>query len=141
MEGMGRRHASPFPVAAATAALAALAAGCGGQAPTTHVEGRTLRLRLDEYRVLPERITIAAGRVRIVARNVGRLTHNVAVVDFERPPGNVEGHQYARTDTAHPGGVVRTRARLRPGHYRIACTLSNHDNLGQYAELTVVPAT
>ncbi len=137
MEGMGRRHATW----SAIAATAALAAGCGGQGAFVHEDGRTLRVRLDEYRVLPSRITVPAGRVRIVATNAGRLTHNVAIIDWDRPPGNVEGRQYARTDTAHPGGVVRTRARLKPGHYRLACTLANHDNLGQYAELVVRPAT
>ena len=27
---------------------------------------------------------------------------------------------------------------LKPGRYRLACTISNHDNLGQYGELKVV---
>jgi hypothetical protein len=27
---------------------------------------------------------------------------------------------------------------LEPGKYRLVCTIANHDNLGQYAELKVV---
>jgi plastocyanin len=121
--------------------VAAAVAACGADTPYTPASGRTVRLRLDEYRILPERITVPAGRVDIVARNVGRLTHNVAVVQFDRPLGEDEEKQYARTPTAHPGQVVRTSVTLRPGKYRIVCTIANHDNLGQYGELKVLPST
>jgi plastocyanin len=124
-------------------ALAALAAiplsGCGGDAPYVPASGRAVSLRLDEYRVLPQRVTVPAGRVRIIARNVGRLTHNIAVVQFDRPLGEDEEKQYARTPTAHPGEVVRTSVTLKPGKYRLVCTIANHDNLGQYGELKVEP--
>ena len=124
-------------------ALAALAAvplsGCGSDAPYVPASGRAVSLRLDEYRVLPQRVTVPAGRVRIIARNVGRLTHNVAVVQFDRPLGEDEEKQYARTPTAHPGEVVRTSVTLKPGKYRLVCTIANHDNLGQYGELKVEP--
>jgi uncharacterized cupredoxin-like copper-binding protein len=120
---------------------AAVLAGCGDDTPYTAARGHTLRLRLDEYRILPERITVPAGRIRIVARNVGRLTHNVAIVQFDRPLGEDEEKQYGRTRTAHPGDVVSTTVTLRPGKYRIVCTIANHDNLGQYGELKVLPPT
>lgn len=124
-------------------ALAALAAvpfsGCGSDAQYVPASGGAVALRLDEYRVLPQRVTVPAGRVRIVARNVGRLTHNIAVVQFDRPLGEDEEKQYARTPTAHPGEVVRTSVTLKPGKYRLVCTIANHDNLGQYGELKVEP--
>jgi plastocyanin len=125
----------PSLVAAVT--VAAALAGCAADTPYTAARGHTLRLRLDEYRVLPERVTVPAGRVEIVARDVGRLTHNVAIVQFARPLGEDEEKQYARTPTAHPGDVVRTSVTLRPGKYRLVCTIANHDNLGQYGELKV----
>ena len=128
----------------ATTALAALAlatagvtAGCGGNPPYTPASGHTVRLRLDEYRILPQAVTVPAGRIEIVARDTGRLTHNVAVVQFDRPLGEDEEKQYARTPTAHPGDVVRTTVTLKPGKYRLVCTIANHDNLGQYGELKV----
>ncbi len=136
MSSMPRRRATLL-------ALAALAAvplsGCGSDAPYVPASGRAVSLRLDEYRVLPQRVTVPAGRVRIIARNVGRLTHNVAVVQFDRPLGEDEEKQYARTPTAHPGEVVRTSVTLKPGKYRLVCTIANHDNLGQYGELKVEP--
>jgi uncharacterized cupredoxin-like copper-binding protein len=131
---MQRRR--PTLLAALTLAGIALA-GCGGDEPYVPAAGRTVSLRLDEYRVMPQRVTVPAGRVRIVGRNVGRLTHNVAVVQFDRPLGEEEERQYGRTRTAHPGQRVQTTVALKPGKYRIVCTIANHDNLGQYGELKV----
>jgi uncharacterized cupredoxin-like copper-binding protein len=138
MSSMRRRCTT---LLAALAACAAVLAGCGSDPPYVAAGGRTVNLRLDEYRILPQRVTVPAGRIRIVARNTGRLTHNVAVVQFDRPLGEDEEKQYARTPTAHPGDVVRTSVTLRPGKYRLVCTIANHDNLGQYGELKVEPPT
>jgi len=135
MSSMGPRRATTL--AALALAASTVAAGCGSDPPYTPAAGHTVRLRLDEYRVLPQRVTVPAGRIEIVARNTGRLTHNVAVVQFDRPLGEDEEKQYARTPTAHPGDVVRTSVTLRPGKYRLVCTIANHDNLGQYGELKV----
>ena len=135
---MARRRAL---LCAVLAPCAAAVFGCGRDAPYVPATGRTISLRLDEYRILPQRVSVPAGRVRIVGRDVGRLTHNVAIVQFDRPLGEDEERQYARTRTAHPGDVVQTFATLKPGRYRIVCTIANHDNLGQYGELKVVPGT
>jgi hypothetical protein len=138
MSSMARRRATLF---ALLALCAALLFGCGSDAPYVPASGRAVSLRLDEYRVLPQRVTVPAGRIRIIARNVGRLTHNIAVVQFDRPLGEDEEKQYARTRTAHPGEVVETSVTLKPGKYRLVCTIANHDNLGQYGELKVEPAS
>ena len=124
-----------------TLAAAATLAACGSDPPYVPASGRAVSVRLDEYRIVPQRVTVPAGRVRIIARNVGRLTHNVAVVQFDRPLGEDEEKQYARTRTAHPGDVVQTTVTLTPGKYRLVCTIANHDNLGQYGELKVLPPT
>jgi hypothetical protein len=138
MNSMAHRRPTPFVLAAT---VAAVLAGCGSDAPYVPASGRAVSLRLDEYRVLPQRVTVPAGRVRIIARNVGRLTHNVAIVQFDRPLGEDEEKQYARTPTAHPGEVVRATANLKPGKYRLVYTIANHDNLGQYGELKVEAAS
>ena len=126
-----------------TAMLAALAlaagalAGCGDGDPV-RVDERTLTLRLEEFRIVPEDVSVAPGRLRIVATNVGRLTHNVKVVkedeeDREAPPTELGG-----TGTAQPGETATfTFENLEPGEYRMVCTITNHDQLGQYGELIV----
>ena len=124
-----------IPVAPALA-LAALAGGCGGE--PVEIEGRTLRLRLDEYGIAPQDVKVSPGRLRIVATNAGRLTHNVKIVrqdpeDSEAPPIEIDG-----TRTAQPGeSVPVTIEDLEPGEYRLACTIANHDDLGQYGTLLV----
>ena len=120
-----------------TAALAA--AGCGDDVAYTHAPDRRVDVRLDEYRVLPEHIQVTAGRITLVARNTGRLTHNLVVVQFDRPLGDEEEKQYGEpTKTLFPGQTASTAVNLEPGKYRLICTISNHDNVGQYAELKVV---
>ena len=82
---------------------------------------------------------VGAGRLRIVATNVGRLTHNLKIVqedeeDREAPP---------TSRSAAPARRSRARRRaftfedLEPGEYRMVCTIANHDDLGQYGELIV----
>jgi plastocyanin len=121
-------------------ALAVLpAAGCGDDVAYTRAPDRRVDVRLDEYRVLPERIEVRAGRIAFVARNTGRLTHNLAVVQFERPLGDEQEKDYGKpTKTLFPGETGETTVDLKPGKYRLVCTIANHDNLGQYAELKVV---
>jgi uncharacterized cupredoxin-like copper-binding protein len=120
--------------------LAALVAtGCGDDIAYTRAPDRRVDVRLDEYRVLPEHIQVTAGRVTITARNSGRLTHNLVVVQFNRPLGDEEEKQYgAPTKTLFPGETGVTTVDLKPGKYRLICTIGNHDNLGQYGELKVV---
>jgi uncharacterized cupredoxin-like copper-binding protein len=117
---------------------AAVAAGCGGEPAAVTVPGSTLRVTLDEYRIQPQNVRMAAGRIHLVARNTGQLTHNLVVESITDDP--TKEKVYGRTDTAHPGQTVTERdpITLKPGRYRLACTISNHENLGQYGTLTVV---
>ena len=121
-------------------ALAALpVGGCGADVAYTRAPDRRVEVRLDEYRVLPEHIEVRAGPVTLVAHNDGRLTHNLAVVQFERPLGDEQEKDYGDpTKTLFPGETGQTTVDLRPGKYRLVCTIANHDNLGQYGELKVV---
>jgi hypothetical protein len=116
---------------------AAVAAGCGGEPAAVTVSGTTLRVKLDEYRIQPQNVRMKAGRIHLVAINEGRLTHNLVVESITDDP--TKQVVYGRTDTAHPGQTVRERdpITLKPGRYRLADTIGNHENLGQYGELTV----
>jgi uncharacterized cupredoxin-like copper-binding protein len=127
----------------ATALLAALtvlgASGCGGQVAYTRAPHRHVEVALDEYRVTPERIEVRAGRVTILAHDRGHLTHNLQVVAFRRPASGEEVRRFGNPiKTLFPGESGTTTLSLGPGKYRLICTLANHDNLGQWAELKVV---
>jgi plastocyanin len=119
---------------------ALLVTGCGDDVAYTPAPNRRVEVRLDEYRVLPEHIQVTAGRITLVAHNTGRLTHNLLAVQFNRPLGDEEEKQYGTpTKTLFPNETGTTTVDLKPGKYRLVCTISNHDNLGQYGELKVVP--
>ena len=111
--------------------------GCGEPA-TIDVAGDTLRVKLDEFRIQPQNVRMHAGRIHLVATDTGRLTHNLVIESITDDP--TKEVVYGRTDTAHPGQTVTERApiTLKPGRYRLACTISNHENLGQYGTLTIV---
>lgn len=125
------RHALPL----AAFAVAALA-GCGGGPEPVPAQNRTIGVRLDEYRILPEAVTAPAGELRVIARNRGRLTHNLKI---QRIPENPEGpyEDLGGTRTLQPGERGESRIVLAPGTYRMACSIANHDDLGQYGTLTV----
>jgi plastocyanin len=121
---------------------AGLGFGCGGgdgdERPTrtlTVESGRELRVMGDEYRFDPSRVVIAGARerepseVRIALRNEGALAHNLKVFRGDEELGGTPTFQGGRTDS----GTVR----LRPGEYRMVCTVGNHADLGMVGELEV----
>ena len=128
-----------FRLAAAVLATSTIAlGGCGGSEPF-RTDRPILRLSLDEYRIVPQDIVARPGRIKIVVRNTGRLTHNLAIqippkdVDdrFEEVPG-------ARVRSMQPGEAAQPiKVTLAPGEYRIVCTIANHDDLGQYGKLII----
>lgn len=120
---------------------AAALAGCGDSTRYVRASDGVLRVTLDEYRLRPTNLEVRAGRIHLRAANTGRLTHNLVVESFTRESGE-EPHLYGRTDTLHPGqtGSEREPIVLKPGKYRLSCTIGNHDDLGQWGELKVLPA-
>jgi hypothetical protein len=113
-----------------------LLAGCGGTHEVASTDS-TVRVRIDEYRLLPQKIRVKGPRVRLVLTDTGILTHNLKVysttqVDVEDKPILLGG-----TKTAHPGETVSAVVRLAPGHYRLACSIANHDDLGEHGILIV----
>ena len=129
-----------LPALLAVAAVGATAlVGCGDEPSYHRARDGVLRVTLDEYRLRPANFEVRAGRVHLLAVNRGRLTHNLAIESIEREDGS-EPTLYGRTDTLHPGerGREQKPIVLRPGTYRLTCTIGNHDDLGQYGQLKVV---
>ena len=114
-------------------------AGCGDGPSYTSAKDGVLEVTLDEYRLRPENFVVREGRIHLQARNTGRLTHNLAVEAMDRKEGE-EVQEFGRTKTLHPGesGTEQAPIVLKPGKYRLTCTIGNHDDLGQYGELKVL---
>jgi len=124
-------------LSALAAALAVSVSACGDSPDYVGARERTLQAELSEFRITPQDHIAQRGELRLLVRNTGRLTHNLAVVSFERGLGTGEERELGRTPTAHPGETVSAMVRLKPGKYRLVCTLANNDKLGQYGELKV----
>src|SRR4051794_11745330 len=101
-----------------------LLAGCGSVEAVTATDS-TVGIRVDEYRLRPQKVRVRGPRIKLVLTDVGRLTHNLKVystkeVDEEGKPIMLGG-----TNTAHPGETVTGVIRLEPGRYRLACSIAN----------------
>lgn len=111
------------------------AAGCGA-GPTVRIGGHELDLTLSEYRIAPQSVSVPSGRLRIVARNRGILTHNV---ELER--GSLDSSE--RTVLAHihtllPGASAAiVTGPLVPGRYLLVSTIDDQTTLGMSATLLV----
>jgi uncharacterized cupredoxin-like copper-binding protein len=128
-----RAHASTL-LAALVLGAAALA-GCGSKA-TVQVQGSTLSVLLDEYRIRPQAVGIQAGRIRIVAHNVGALTHNVTV-ELTNRDSNGNPVVLGETPILLPGATRTLTITLHPGHYLLASSVSAQTDLGMTATLAV----
>lgn len=123
------------------AALLVAASGCGQEPAFRYALDSSVQVRLTEYRLRPQRVIVNAGEIHLFAQNDGRLTHNLTVEEDDAPIGE-EARVYGRTPTLHPGelGTEVKSFRLRPGTYRLICSIGNHENLGMWGELKVIPA-
>jgi uncharacterized cupredoxin-like copper-binding protein len=123
------------PVLLALVAVAAPLAGCGGEKPLP-VRNATIGLKLDEYRIRPQTVSAPAGRLRLIIRNRGQLTHNIAIETISDDPAK-KPTVLGRTATVHPGDRAETHITLQPGRYRLICLIANHSYLGQFGTLVV----
>lgn len=112
-----------------------LLAGCGSQQPVI-VGGSVLRLRLEEYRIVPQSVQVRPGRLKIVAYNAGLIAHNVKV-ELEHRDANGNPIVLGGTATAQPGQEVAAKLSLRAGRYMLADTVGNHVDLGEFGTLVV----
>ena len=123
------------------ASLAALALGLGacGDDDVFRTDRPILRITLDEYRIVPQNVVVKPGRMKFVVRNTGRHAAHNLVIQIPEGPGNkpvdLPG---GRVETMQPGESGEPiKVTLRPGEYRLVCTIANHDDLGQFGVLKV----
>ena len=125
----------PILPAALLAALAAALGGCGDD-DVFRTDRPILRMKLDEYRIVPQDIVAKPGRMKFVVRNTGRLTHNLVLQIPKGPDG--QPVEIARVATMQPGETGEPiKVTLLRREYRLVCTIANHDDLGQYGKLVV----
>jgi uncharacterized cupredoxin-like copper-binding protein len=136
---------------AGVAALGLAAAGCGSSnnkqssAPATTAAPATTQatqstptpapktsqavtIAETEYKLTPAHPTAKAGSVNVVAKNAGAIVHTL----------EVEGHGVEKkTADIAAGGSATLKVNLKPGTYKIYCTISGHRKLGMDGTLVV----
>jgi uncharacterized cupredoxin-like copper-binding protein len=124
-------------LATVLAVLAGVLGGCGNN-DVYRTDRPLLRIKLDEYRIVPQNIVIKPGRTKFVVSNTGRLTHNLVIQIPKGPDGKPIEIPGGRVGTMQPGESGEPiKVKLEPGEYRLVCTIANHDDLGQYGKLEV----
>jgi plastocyanin len=122
------RLALPF------AALALLAAGCGGDdepgRTVTAPANGALRVVAKEYSFDPSAIVMRGpGTLRVRLVNEGSLAHNLKLTKGGAELGGTP---------SFPGGESRsTRLRVERGSYELVCTVGDHAELGMTGILRV----
>ena len=112
------------------AALAvALVVGCGGSEPVVQARDQRVEIELDDFLIRPQEVRAQAGALTFAVRNRGRLGHNFRLRD--------EGREVVEVTTLLPGESATASARLRPGSYKMVCTVANHEQLGMTGRLVV----
>ena len=124
-------------MAALLAVPAVILGGCGDD-DVFRTDRPILRVALDEYRIVPQNVVVKPGRTKVIVRNAGRLTHNLAIQIPEGPDGKPVDIPGGRVGTMQPGETGEPiKVMLAQGEYRLVCTIANHDDLGQYGDLKV----
>jgi hypothetical protein len=96
-------------------AVSVATAGCNDDPEPVPVENRTIGLRLDEYRIMPQAVRAPAGTLRLIMRNVGRLPHNVAVETIPEIGSDDAAERIALTGTVHATHRTEVTFDVQPG--------------------------
>ena len=111
------------------AALTVLTASGCNRGATVRAPDATVRLALSDYRITPQRVRVRPGRVSFVVRNDGHGVHNLQL--------KRRGRVRVTVPALHPGQSRTVTARLTHGTYRMYCSLSHHEVLGEYGTVSV----
>ena len=135
----GARLALAVGVVVAAAGPVALPASPAG----TTASASTVSVSLSEWKLVPARLAIRAGRVTFVVRNAGTMDHELLVLRSDRHHHSlrvtrakaVETGRLGRTTLIPKGATRRLTLQMPPGRYVLLCNLLGHYQAGQYAAL------
>lgn len=115
--------------------LALSACGSGSEAGATQGQTSTdsgpvqeVRLAMGDFFYDPKEVTLKSGKVKFVLSNVGNTAHRFAITG--------EGVKVSTKNVgAGREGVMEIE--LRPGTYKIGCTLGDHEARGSVGQIIV----
>lgn len=135
---MSRRAAAL--ATALVVALVATAVGTGGSTGDARSWATTVTVRLDEWKVMPSVASVRAGKVTLVARNVGQVDHNLVVLRTNLAPRRLptvgarakEVGRVGKTPVFSPGQTRRLALNLKAGRYVLICNVPGHYKAGMF---------
>lgn len=125
---------------------ASMMTGAGGHGSFTSAQMSAaahgkVYVQLGDYWAAPAVQSVRAGKVTFVARNVGRVPHELMVermpMKFESPMHPNEDAAQGMIDDMDPGRSGRMTMRLKPGTYMLFCNAPGHYAAGQHIPFTV----
>lgn len=84
-----------------------------------------------EYELSLSKRRFFEGRIRLQLKNIGEDDHDLVI-------RNAAGRIVARSKLAHSGDLTEVRATLKPGRYRVYCSLTGHVEHGMTTDIVVV---
>ena len=79
-----------------------------------------------EFKITTELTSFKAGQITFVAKNDGKIPHDLAV----KETGD-------KTKEIPPGGTAELKVNLKPGKYELYCTIPGHEAAGMKLTITV----
>ncbi len=97
-----------------------------------HPSPARLGVQAQEFHLVLSRASVKAGVVEIELQNVGQDPHDLRL-------RKVGGHHTFTIPVTRPGARRTVAIHLRPGRYRLWCSLADHRSLGMQTVLRVRP--
>jgi hypothetical protein len=116
-------------VAFALAGAGAASAAVGGPSGLPPEAAAAVAVTAREFSLTLSRTRVDSGPVRMQLVNRGEDDHDLVVI-------RADGRAWP-FGVAHPGEASARTVRLRPGRYRLICSLEGHESLGMAASLRV----
>jgi hypothetical protein len=95
-----------------------------------HATPARLGVQAEEFHLVLSRPSVKAGVVEIELQNVGQDPHDLRV-------RKVGGHHTFTIPLTRPGARRSVALNLKPGRYRLWCSLADHRSLGMQTVLHV----
>jgi uncharacterized cupredoxin-like copper-binding protein len=134
-----RAHLVILAAATAVAGSVAIAPAVQSQTAT-----RTVGVTLKEFKLTPSVKSIPSGKVTFLAKNTGKLKHELAIVRTDKAPGRFPikagkavVEEYGVVEDIAPGKTGRLTITMKRGKYVFLCNVPGHYKAGQYAAFTV----
>jgi uncharacterized cupredoxin-like copper-binding protein len=100
------------------------------EAPAAPKKGGAIAVSEKEYSVdLASGSTLKAGAVTFDVANKGKIQHDLAIEGG--------GAKEEKTPLIDPGKSAKLEADLKPGKYKLYCTVPGHEQLGMKTDVTV----